>query len=212
MDSSRRTALRRSLGRRPQARQLVVLAAVVLGLLVLAPVADAHQWNGWHWNRGGSYIPIYVWDQTGGCPNSGTASNDALYDIYYNPHPLYIYCASDHTDISLFSTYEPGAWYCGLAEVWGSWDFWNNHISHAHSRWNTACTSGGGLSGKAYAQQIYCQEFGHALGLEHSNTYDCMGGSYYSGSNGKYFIGNTGAYLYDWDHVSSDLYWMYRYH
>ena len=117
MDSSRKAALRRSLGRRLRARHAVVFAALVLGLLILAPVADAHQWNGWHWNRGGSYVPIYVWDQTGGCPNGGTASNDALYDIYYNPHPIYIYCTSDHSDVSLFSTYEPGAWYCGLAEV-----------------------------------------------------------------------------------------------
>jgi hypothetical protein len=199
---------------RHRLRYVLVLAGLALGIQLALGVAGAgaHQWNGWHWNRGGSAVSIYVWDQTGGCGNGGTASNDALYDIYWNPHPIYIYCTGGHTDVSLFQAYEPGAWYCGLAEVWGSWDFWNNHISHGHSRWNTACTSGSGLSGKLYAQQIFCQEFGHALGLDHSNTYDCMGGSYYSGSNGKYYFGNTGAYYYDWDHQTNDLYWMYRYH
>ena len=217
MIASRTAALGRRVRRRLRARHLIVLAAFTLAfaLLLLTPVAGArlaHNWDGWHWNRGGSAVWIYVQDQTGGCGIGGRASNDALYDIYYNPHPIYIGCTGGHSDVSLFQTYEPGAWYCGLAEVWNSWDFWNNHISHAHSRWNTACGSGSGLSGKLYAQQIFCQEFGHALGLEHSNTYDCMGGSYYSGSNGKYYIGNTGAYVYDWDHVSSDLYYRYRYH
>jgi len=199
---------------RRKLRRLFVLGVVALGIQFALGVtgAGAHRWDGWHWNRGGASVNIYVQDQTGGCGNGGTASNDALYDVYWNPHPIYIYCTGGHSDISLFQTYEPGAWYCGLAQVWNSWDFWNNHISHGHARWNTACTSGSGLSGKFYAQQIFCQEFVHTLGQEHSNTGDCMGGSYFSGSNGRYYIGNTGAYVYDWDHQSADLYYLYRYH
>lgn len=199
--------------------RLLLLAALVFGvaLAVGTVAADAHNWDGWHWNRGGSSVALYINDETGGCTRGGTATNDAIYDIYYNPHPLYLYCVGYHTDISVFQAYNPGAWYCGLANVSGVYTNVSGqlHITHAHAQWNTACSSGGGLSGKAYAQAIFCQEIGHALGLDHSNTNDCMGFSYPGlcpGCTGRWHIGNTGGYVYDWDHQSSDLYYRYRYH
>jgi hypothetical protein len=194
-----------------RSRRVLSLGALALvGVLVLTlgvVGAGAHQWGSYKWPRHGAAVNMYFWDQTGGCGTSGTATNDALYDIYYNPHPIYIYCTNYHTDISVFTTNEPGAPYCGLAEIWAS----GSSITHGHARWNSACTSGSGLNGKLYQQQIFCQEATHTLGQEHSNTGDCMGGSYYAGSNGKYFIGSTGAYLFDWDHVTNDLYNRYRY-
>jgi hypothetical protein len=195
---------------------VTALAALVLGLQLVLGVAGAgaHQWNGWHWNQGGTYVPIYFWDSTGGCGTGGRATNDALYDIYWNPHPIYTYCVGYHTQISILQSYQPGAWWCGLAEVWGFYTSITGqlHTDHAHATWNTACTSGSGLSGKFYQQGIFCQEIAHAIGLDHSNTADCMGLSYFIGSTGRYYFGNTGAYAYDWDHQSSDLYWIYRYH
>ena len=189
-------------------RRMFLVAAAVLGLVLVAGAieAAAHNWSTYRWPRSGSQVKMYFHDETGGCPNSGTATNDALYDIYYNPHPVWTYCTTYHTDISIFRTYEPGAWYCGLAQIWLS----GSSITHGHARWNTACTSGAGLSGKAYAQGIFCQEIMHTLGLDHSNTNDCMGLSYFSGSNGRWYMGNTGAYKYDWDHQSADLYYKYR--
>jgi hypothetical protein len=151
---------------------------------------------------------------TAGTGTSGTPTNNALYDIYYNPHPVYTYCVGYHTDISIFQSYQPGAWWCGLANVWGTYTNVSGqlHITHGHAQWNTACTSGAGLSGTGYRQGIFCQEIAHVLGLDHSNTSDCMGLSYFSGSSGRYYIGSTGPYRYDWDHQASDLYYMYRYH
>jgi len=190
-------------------RRLFVLAAVALGLVLVLGVVGvgAHQWDSYKWPRAGSAVYMYINDQTGGCGTSGTPTNDALYDIYYNPHPIYFSCVGYSTDINVFRTYEPGAPYCGLAQIWTA----GTAITHGTARWNTACQSGSGLSGKGYQQGIYCQEIMHTLGLQHSNTYDCMGLSYYSTSNGRYYVGNTGPYVYDWDHQSSDLYYLYRY-
>lgn len=192
-------------------RRVFTVTAMVLCLLLVFGIsgAAAHNWDGWHWNRGGSNVPIYIWDQTGGCGNGGTASNDALYDIYYNPHPIYIYCVNYHTDISMWEANEPGAWFCGLAEVWGNYTNVSGelHITHGHARTNTAC----GTS-KTFKQGVHCQEIAHTLGMDHSNTGDCMGLSYFSGSNGRYYFGSTGPYVYDWDHQSADLYYRYRYH
>ena len=54
---------------RRRLRYVLVLAGLALGIQLALGVAGAgaHQWNGWHWNRGGSGVSIYVWDQTGGC-------------------------------------------------------------------------------------------------------------------------------------------------
>jgi hypothetical protein len=196
-------------GSRKRLKRLLALGvtALVLGLVLGVIGAGAHQWNGYSWPRRGSAVHMYIHDLTNGCGTSGTPTNDALYDIYYNPHPVYIHCVGYNTDINVFRTYEPGAPYCGLAQIWTS----GTAITHGEARWNSACQSGSGLSGKLYQQQIYCQEVMHTLGMQHSNTYDCMGGSYYSTSNGRYYVGSSGPYVYDWDHQSSDLYYIYRY-
>jgi hypothetical protein len=195
--------------RRRIIRALAVLA-LLAGVLVIDPgPVEAHNWDGWHWNRGGSKVDMYVWDQTGGCANGSNATNNALYDIYYNPHPIYIYCVNTHTDISLWEANEPNANFCGLAEVWGNYtnQAGQLHITHAHARTNTAC----GTSTN-WKQGVHCQEVGHTLGLDHSDTGDCMGISYFPGSNGKYMWGKSGAYVYDWDHQTNDLYNRYRWH
>lgn len=207
-------------GRLHAGRRRVLLAAI-LAFSTLPTLGTQHvhaHASGSHWHRGGSAVSVYFWDQTGGCGTSGTPTNDALYDIYYNPHPLYIYCVNDHTDVSVYEANEPGADFCGLAERWSS----GGHTSHGHARINTysACVNRrnnvpGGLSVKLYKQGIHCQEIWHTVGYGHSDTQDCMGGttgSYFSGSIGKYGIGSTGAYKYDWDHQTIDAYNLYRYH
>lgn len=204
VDDARRTKPRST------ASAVLVVIVMVLGVLTLGGGnAEAHNWDGWHWNRGNPYVDIYVADWTGGCGNGSTASNNALYDIYYNPHPVWIWCVNYHTDVELWEANEPYAPYCGLANVWGVYTNVQGelHITHGHARTNTACGTA-----TLTKQGTHCQEFGHVLGLDHSNTGDCMGLSYYSGSNGRYYFGNTGPYVYDWDHQSADLYWRYRYH
>jgi hypothetical protein len=202
--------------RRPQRRLrlLLAVAATTLGLLVLGVgAAGAHDWDGWHWPRGGAEVDIYFYlTSPGGC-GGGYPQTNAMYDIWNNPHPVYNWCVDSHSDVSVFEGYSSASW-CGLATVWARWwDPWNNHIDHGHAQYNTRCTSGAGYSGNAFKQGIYCQEIAHTLGQEHSATGDCMNFGYFSWDQPyQYRWGNTGLYVWDWDHNSADLYYRYRYH
>ena len=194
-----------TLDRRRLAALLSVSAVVATcALAMTASSASAHRWGSWHWNRTGSNIPIYVYNSAS---TSATAER-ARADIHARPHPIYLYNASSHTNISVFDEYVSGANYCGLAQIMSYSSGY--HITHAHARYNRACGGNGG-TGPNYAQGVYSQEIGHTLGLDHSNTGDSMGLGYYSGSNGRYCFGlscNTGSS----SHPSNDLYNMYRYH
>jgi hypothetical protein len=188
----------------------VAVAAFLTALVLVANPgsASAHSWAGWHWDRGGSYVPVNIWNYAG----TSTIAEAARADIHRRPHPVYLLNASYHTDVSVFDAYEPGANYCGLAEIvnWYWSPPWQYHISHAHARYNTACGGAGG-SLPNYAQGVYCQEIGHTLGLDHSDTGDCMGLGYFAGSNGRYCFGVSCTSTTP-SHPSDDLYSMYRFH
>jgi hypothetical protein len=194
-------------------RRLLMIAAVIaaaasFALAAGATKAEAHQWGGWHWDKGGSYVPIYLWNYAG----TSSIAERARADIHARPHPVYLYNASSHTNISVFDENAPSANYCGLAEIidwYWSWP-WQYHISHAHARYNAACGGSGG-TGPNYAQGVYCQEIGHTLGLDHSDTGDCMGLGYFAGSNGRYCFGIT-CNTWEYSHQANDLYNMYRFH
>lgn len=195
MNASRTAA--RGPGRRVRARHLLVLAALVLGLLALAPAAGAHQLSGWHWDR--TQLGVYNYAQF------FTLADNARWDIHYNPHPIWLNPVNYHSSISVYDYNQPGEGYCG----WGSienWSVlwyapWHYRIEHAHARYNRACGSSSG-----WVQGVFCQEIGHTIGLAHSATGDCMGLSYFGGSTS--YWGNTGAYRYDWDHNSADIYYI----
>lgn len=194
-------------------RRLTVLLSalavtVAFALAWSVSSASAHSWSGWHWDRGGSYIPIYIWNYAG----TSTTADRARADIHARPHPIYLYNTNQHTNISVFDENAPSANYCGLAEIidW-YWSFpWQYHISHAHARYNTACGGNGG-TGANYAQGVYCQEIGHTLGLDHSDTGDCMGLGYFSGSSSRFCFGIS-CNTWEASHPARDLYDMYRYH
>jgi hypothetical protein len=188
---------------------VAIVAFLTAAVLVARPsAADAHSWGGWHWDRGGSYVPVNIWNYAG----TSNIAEAARADIHARPHPVYLLNANYHTDVSVFDAYEPSANYCGLAEIvdW-YWSFpWQYHISHAHARYNTACGGSGG-SLPNYAQGVYCQEIGHTLGLDHSDTGDCMGLGYFAGSSGRYCFG-TDCSPSGPSHPKDDLYSMYRFH
>jgi hypothetical protein len=200
--------------RRRRLRLLLAVGATTLGLLALgAGGATAHNWDGWHWHRGGSQVNINFWlDGSAGNCASGFPATNAMYDIWNNPHPVYNWCVNWHSDVHVFEAYNTASW-CGYATVWNSFDWWNNHISHGHAQFNTRCSSGAGYSGNAFKQGIHCQEIGHVLGQEHSATGDCMNfGYFWWDTPYRNWWGNTGLYVWDWDHNSADLYYRYISH
>jgi hypothetical protein len=172
----------------------VVFATVAL-LAANVGVASAHQWSNWHWDKSGPMIVIqnYIF-------GTNTAQAElARQDGWNKIGILYNYSVNYHTDVSVFGgNYGPTGWW-GLASIedadWGWHCFGWCHIGHAHARYNSYY---GGTA--ADIQGVFCQEIGHAWGLDHSNTGDCMGKGYFNNIN-----------VYG-PHNNTDFWNMYRFH
>jgi hypothetical protein len=176
--------------------KFLAVAFATVGLLVAnLGVASAHQWGSYHWDKTGSVIQIqnYIYGGTTSQAEAARANGWNTIGILYN------YSVGYHTDISVFDGNFGATGWWGLATLeelnwsWGTWSY--SHIGHAHARYNSYY---GGTS--ADIQGIYCQEIAHGWGLDHSNTGDCMGKSYYNNIN-----------LYG-PHNNTDFFNMYRYH
>ncbi len=179
----------------------VALVSVVLVLLFAnIRMARAHNWDNYHWDRCGNPTVIRVWNFAVRFAEAEAALND-----WDNNTILSLPRQNSHTDISVFDgNYGATGWsgLCSLEDLdFGWWDCWTwCHIAHAHSRVNTFYT-GTPAGFSTNIQGIFCQEIGHAFGLDHSNTGDCMGKTYYNNINvtgphnwsdiNKYLCGGT---------------------
>lgn len=142
-------------------------AAAALLVLINIQYSQAHQWWKWHWDK--SRLGVAIWN----CVGEG---NSARWDWDSNTD-LSLPLRSTHTDISGdCNNYGNTGWF-GLARIENSsFDFWHCfawcRIEHAHALVNlyysTVSTSWNRRRG------VYCQEFGHSFGLDHTTTSDCM--------------------------------------
>jgi len=141
-------------------------------------IAQAHNWGGWHWDKGGSAIHINE-NHSGGHTSQSVAASENAYStigILYNSR------LSTHTDISVYDGAYGNTGWAGLATIedsnwdWGCWC--NDHIGHAHAKYNTSV----GYSSSSI-QGVFCQEMHHGRGFDHDNAGDCMGLGYFSGSS-----------------------------
>ena len=161
-------------------RLKLILATIMMVALFATNiyVASAHQWGKYHWHKSGSSIVIQNWIYG----STQTQAESARQDGWNKIAILFNYRSAAHTDISVFDGNFGNTGWWGLATLesldfdWGS--FWWNHITHAHARYNAFY---GGTS--ADIQGIYCQEIAHGWGLDHSNTGDCMGKTYFHSIN-----------------------------
>jgi len=131
--------------------------------------AHAHNWNGYHWNRGGSHLEIDEY-------NYATYFNEAeaaRLNKWYSIGILYNYRVDYHTDVSVFDGNFGATGWSGLASIestdwdWGCWCY--DHISHGHARYNSYY----GYSAW-WRQFVFCQEVYHTYGFDHDNYGGCM--------------------------------------
>lgn len=177
----------------------LMLSVTVMSVMVMANIGlvSAHNWGTWHWNKSGTNIQIQEYQY-----GSTTAQAEAArLDKWNKIGILYNYKVNYHTDVSVFDGNFGNTGWAGLATIesadwdWGCWC--NDHITHAHARYNTYY----GTGNLWYVQGVYCQEVMHTYGFDHNDSGGCMGLGYYAGS------GNTIS-----AHDTSDFYNRYRYH
>lgn len=146
---------------------------IVLNLLIVNNVY-AHDWESWHWDKGGETIEIMIQNTA----SNFTAANNAIKNWNDNTI-LSLPTVSYHTDIGIYDgNYGTTGW-AGLASIE---QYIGDHIQHGHAYLNTYYN----LS-QNYKQGVFCQEIGHLFGLGHSETGDCMGLGYYSSTT--YYVG-----------------------
>src|SRR6476620_10984296 len=118
-------------------RLLTVALATVSLLAANIGIAGAHQWGGYHWDKGGNNITIRNWIYGG----TQTQAEAARADGWNKISILYNYRVNYHTDISVFDGNFGATGWWGLASLedldwdWGCWCY--DHIDHAHARFNT---------------------------------------------------------------------------
>lgn len=134
--------------------------------------SQAHRWASWHWDK--STLGVGIWN----CVSEG---NSARWDWAVNTD-LSLPLRNYHTDISGDCMNYGATGWSGLARVEdSSFDFWHCfgwcRIEHAHALVNLFYGINNTWNGR---RGVYCQEFGHTFGLDHSNTGDCMGLTYFN--------------------------------
>lgn len=163
--------------------KLAIAALSIVILVLLAgniQVAFAHNWGNWCWHKGST---LKVWVAGTHQAEANAALNDwaSHTDVNFSNQ-------SSHTWISVLGgNYGATGWW-GLASIEdSSFDWWHHwqwcRIEHAHSRYNSYYGGTGGTGANSDIRGVQCQEIGHTLGLDHSNTGDCMGKSYYNNIN-----------------------------
>lgn len=186
---------------------LVILLAFFLFLALQVPAANAHYMrnssNGatLHWNKGGSTVYVWVYNTA----TNFTAADYARQNVTSWNHPVYLNAASYATEVALYDFYQSPANYCGLGG--GQYNTSSSHwiLGTAYATLNRACPTPAGADAFRWKQGIFCQELGHAIGLDHSNYGDCMGLTYWQPDTypGEYYFGS---------HPTTDLTNLYRYH
>jgi len=147
-----------------------IFLATVLIAVVAAP-AFAHNWGCWTQP-----------DRTVYVRNTATYSSQAQAAIneWSNDTIINVNNVSYHTEVSVYDGNYGSTGWGGLASIESASGC---NITHCHSRLNYyySYTSNG-------KRGVQCQEFGHCLGLDHSNDGGCMGGGYYYDINSYYTV------------------------
>jgi hypothetical protein len=121
-----------------------------------------------HWNRYGNPVYFYIYDTTEYTPTLITAARDARIE-WDNDTILNFGITNYHTDVSLYDATDTRNVF-GLAEFL-SRDA-HGHYTHVHAWYNERYWN----EPAANIRGVFCEELGHAWGLDHSDpTHGCMG-------------------------------------
>jgi hypothetical protein len=157
------------------------LGTLVAMLVVTnANVAFGHDWWLWCWHKG---AVLHAWVYGSHQAEALAALRD--WDINTD---LDIHVTFDHTNISVWGANTGATGWWGLASIEDySFDWWHHwqwcRIEHCHATYNSYYGGSTGTGSGSDVRGVLCQEIGHCFGLDHSDTGDCMGKSYYNNIN-----------------------------
>ena len=175
-------------GRRPRPWLIGFLAAA--NVFALTPSALAHWWDhpsgDCHYHLHESEIEI--WKNTS-YPNTKQAAIDDWGD--HTTIVVDMVASHSDADISVLADNYGDTDWSGLASLedtdldWDHCGAWPNSaiVRHGHARYNTAMGWSAGTGADSDVRGVLCQEIGHIFGLDHSDTDDCMGKTYFNDIN-----------------------------
>jgi hypothetical protein len=144
---------------------------IALLMLIVAVPAVAHNWGCWKQ----PYCDPYTYNYATYWSEANAALNE-----WANDTVLAVPRQSSHTEVSVYDGNYGATGWGGLASIESSSGC---NITHCHAKVNYYYSySSNGKRG------VFCQEFGHCLGLQHSNDGGCMGGGYYYDINSYYTV------------------------
>lgn len=158
--------------------KLVPLLAAVIGSLVLAaPAAASHSWNGYHWGRTANPFTLKlgdnvsgVWDSHLAKVSSDWSTSQVLDTSVVAGGAKNKQCRPQSGRVEVCNgSYGFNGW-LGLAQIWLS----GGHIVQGSAKVNDTYFNTSTYNDANARQHVLCQEIGHTFGLDHQMAQSCM--------------------------------------
>jgi hypothetical protein len=131
-----------------------------------------HSWNGWHWAKTSSTRTLVISDGVSGDWDSVFSGVRSDWNSSLNGTGISLALGSSGVNITTQSRRWGNNGWLGLAQVWIK----GTHITRASVKLNDYYDwyYGDARNPLAAKQQVFCQEVGHTLGLDHQDSNSCM--------------------------------------
>ncbi|MGH3134328.1 MAG: hypothetical protein ACRDNY_11420 [Gaiellaceae bacterium] len=150
-----------------QLRRARILVAALFALVFPSLAGASHSWNGHHWERTSAERTLTIAESV-----TSSYSPQAVRDNWDDPVGAIAFSLASKGEIKAESKSFGNSGWIGLAQIW----IQGGHIVKGQVKLNEFYYPFyPDLDRPEVRQQVYCQELGHVLGLDHQDVADsCM--------------------------------------